>query len=446
MRRSLSADLMLSTALTLLAGMLCVFGSWALVSRYQPSWIRDSDLENMARNVAGGVVFDADGRPTGVNVGRRLRPVLTALPHDVFFQVLDRQRRVVLSSNGSSASALPESVDPATVAAILETTTAGLPARMKVTTLETKQGPLFVLMSRSDRFDETLLADEARSIRLSALVTIVAAMLVFSAAIFVTMNRMLRRVRGISAAAARIDPANLKSRLATEEVPRELTPLIDSFNGALERLEAGFRIQQEFLAAAAHELKTPLALVRGEIELRGATNKARILSDLDHMNRQVHQLLHLAEVSDAGSLALSMIDPCVVVQDVADFIERLARARHVAVLVRCPDQPLRIRADSSALFILVRNLVENAVHHAPDRSTVLLEVDALGIAVRDEGPGIPAADLPLLFQRFWRGGHRRDDGAGLGLSICNEIARGHGWRLTAANRTPSGAEFRVRFS
>jgi signal transduction histidine kinase len=445
MRRSLSANLMLSTALALLAGMLCVFGVCALVAHLQPAWIRDGAIDNMARHVAGGVVFDANGRPADVKVRRRLQPVFAALPNDVFFQILDRQGHVVLSSNGSPVSALPASIDPATVVGIFDGTIAGLSTRMTVKRLETKQGPFFALVSRSDRFDETLLDDEAARIRFASFVTIVASMVVVSAVVFVTLGRMLRRLRGISAVAADIAPGNLRSRLETRDVPRELAPLIDSFNGALERLEAGFRIQQEFLSTAAHELKTPLALVRGEIELRGAANKARILSDLDHMDRQVHQLLHLAEVSDASCLAPSMIDPCPVVRDAAAFIERLAGARHVDVRVQCPRVPLQVRADASALFVLVRNLLENAVHHAPDHSSVVVQVDSEGIAVCDDGRGIAAADLPRLFERFWRGAHRRDDGAGLGLSICSEVARGHGWRLSAGNRVPVGAEFRVWF-
>ena len=446
MRRSLSANLMVTTALTLLVGLLCVLGVWALVSRLQPSLIRDRDLDGMVRHVMSGVVLDTAGRPVRVNVMRRLQPVFTALPKDVFFQILDPHGHVLVSSNGSTESALPASVDPAHAVGILDTTTAGLPARVMVRMLATREGSFYALVSRSDRFDEALLEDEAVSTRFSALVTICASMLVFSVAVFVTMSRMLHRLRGLSDAAAHIDPVNLTARLASDDVPRELAPLIDSFNAALGRLEAGFRIQQEFLATAAHELKTPLALVRGEIELRGATNKPRLLSDLDHMDRQVHQLLHLAEVSDASSLSPSLIDPCPVLKDAAAFIQRLALARNVKVEVRCPFEAALTRADGSALFVLVRNLLENAVRHAPVHSVVVVELDARGIAVRDEGPGMPESDLPKLFQRFWRGAHRRDEGAGLGLSICSEIARGHGWRLTAANRHPTGAEFTVWFA
>ena len=446
MRRSLSGNLVLSTAVTLLIGMGFVLGAWALLSRYEPDWLRERDLEGMAQHVVAGMAFDASGRPTGVTLPLKLQQVFAALPNDFFFQVLDSEGSVLLSSNGSHAPAIVGDAPPASLLGKSRSTFAGLPRGMIVMRVQRNGGPYFVLHSRSDRFEEMLLANDIGNERFATLMTLGISMAVVAAVIFATMSRTLRQLRNISSAASRIDHVNLQSRLATDGVPRELTPLIDSFNGALERLETGFRIQQEFLATAAHELKTPLALVRGEIELRGATNKARILSDLDQMNRQVHQLLHLAEVSDISNLTLAAIDPCLVVQDVIVFMERLALERHVDIRIDCPAQPVTIAADGSALFVLVRNLVENAVHHAPAKSVIMVCVNAGGIDVRDDGPGIPHADLPLLFNRFWRGAHRRDEGAGLGLSICSEIARGHGWQLTAANRVPSGAEFRVLFS
>jgi signal transduction histidine kinase len=105
-----------------------------------------------------------------------------------------------------------------------------------------------------------------------------------------------------------------------------------------------------------------------------------------------------------------------------------------------------ISADASALFVLVRNLVENAVHHAPPGSLVEVVVEANGVTVLDYGAGIREEDMPMLFKRFWRGAHRRDEGAGLGLSICGEVVRGHGWTLGARNVESAGAEFRLSFA
>ena len=81
------------------------------------------------------------------------------------------------------------------------------------------------------------------------------------------------------------------------------------------------------------------------------------------------------------------------------------------------------------MFTLLKNLLENAIQHAPAQTVVHVEVLRDGLTVRDWGPGVDGAQLPLLFERFWRGAHRRDHGAGLGLAICQEIAQAHGWHL-----------------
>lgn len=100
------------------------------------------------------------------------------------------------------------------------------------------------------------------------------------------------------------------------------------------------------------------------------------------------------------------------------------------------------KADRGALFTLLKNLLENVIQHAPAGTAVSVDIQSDMVTVRDCGPGVDAAQLPLLFERFWRGAHRRDHGAGLGLAICQEIALTHGWRLTAERAEP-GLRFRL---
>jgi len=96
------------------------------------------------------------------------------------------------------------------------------------------------------------------------------------------------------------------------------------------------------------------------------------------------------------------------------------------------------------LFVLLKNLIENAIQHSPRGAVVTVDVRATGLSVRDEGAGIPEEHLSELFKRFWRGDARRDTGAGLGLAICHEVALAHGWSLEARNGSV-GAEFVVSF-
>ncbi len=104
-----------------------------------------------------------------------------------------------------------------------------------------------------------------------------------------------------------------------------------------------------------------------------------------------------------------------------------------------------IKADRSATFVLLKNLVENAIRHSHPGGTVIVAVEATCLYVQDGGDGIAPEDFPKLFARFWRSAERRDDGAGLGLAICHQIATTHGWVLTAKNVDP-GARFTVTFA
>jgi signal transduction histidine kinase len=94
------------------------------------------------------------------------------------------------------------------------------------------------------------------------------------------------------------------------------------------------------------------------------------------------------------------------------------------------------------LFTLLKNLLENAIQHAPAKTSISVEIQSDTVTLRDFGPGVDVAQLPMLFERFWRAAHRRDHGAGLGLAICHEIALAHDWHLTAERAEP-GLRFQL---
>jgi signal transduction histidine kinase len=212
---------------------------------------------------------------------------------------------------------------------------------------------------------------------------------------------------------------------------------VDSFNRVLERLEQGYRIQQEFLSTAAHELKTPLALIRAQIELiEDGHDRSSLLNDVKHMTRQVQQLLLLAEASEVQNYSFTVVDVQEVAQEAANYLQRMADAADVNVVT--PDNASGVQwlADRGALFTLFKNMLENAIQHAPPGTEVRVEVNTAAVSVRDWGPGVNQEQLSQIFSRFWRGAHRRDHGAGLGLTICQEIALAHGWTLSAHRANP----------
>jgi signal transduction histidine kinase len=293
----------------------------------------------------------------------------------------------------------------------------------------------YVQFATSDR----LVARMRESFSLPALEQGIAAIcltffVIFLVTIHVALRRALQPLRVASDAARDITPRTLDARLDADAQPIEIKPLVEGFNQALDRLQQGFRTQQEFLSHAAHELKTPLALIRAQVERIGADDRSRILlQDVDHMARQVQQLLLLAEVSEPRNFRIESIDPRSSIQEVFDYMTRVAEKRTVYLGLRISPSVRQWQVDRGGLFTLLKNLLENAIQHSPTGGIVTLSVSADRLSVLDQGPGIPAEHLPLIFDRFWRGAARREDGAGLGLAICHEIALAHGWRLQARN-------------
>ncbi|AJD48738.1 histidine kinase, Classic [Isoalcanivorax pacificus W11-5] len=260
---------------------------------------------------------------------------------------------------------------------------------------------------------------------------------VFGACAYVTLTYTLKPLRRLSAGAAAISPRSLHARLQLHAVPTEIAPLVESFNRVLDRLEQGYRTQQAFLASAAHELKTPLALIRAQIELmEGGEDRRALLNDVQHMTRQVQQLLQLAETSERYNYHFTEVDVAEVAREAVAYLQRMADSG--AVSLQAPGHSVSVPwlADRSALFTLLKNLLENAIQHAPPGTSVMVAVGANALAVRDQGPGVSEVDRARMFTRFWRSAARRDHGAGLGLAICQEIAQAHGWTLSVHPAEP----------
>jgi signal transduction histidine kinase len=184
-------------------------------------------------------------------------------------------------------------------------------------------------------------------------------------------------------------------------------------------------------------LKTPLALIRAQIELRedAGNHRDALLSDVQYMSRQVQQILLLAEASEAHNYIFTLVRVQEIAEEAIGYMQRMASAADVCLSI-CATDDVIWKADRSALFTLLKNLLENAIQHAPANTVVSIDIHYDKVIVRDSGPGIDSAQLPLLFDRFWRAAHRRDHGAGLGLAICQEIALAHGWHLTAEQAEP----------
>ena len=390
------------------------------------------------------LVFDAAGKPTALREPPDTAWVYSAATRDWKYRVADGRGAALLSSDAGAPAFAPTAAGFDGTRERFDVVADGLPLHVVSKALSHDGRPYYVQVAISDRAAALMSGAIVGPILQNALVIAAISLVLFALGVHATLGHLLLPLRRASEAASRIAPRKLDTRLSQAMMPREMRPLIGAFNEALDRLQQGYRVQQEFLAAAAHELKTPLALIRGQVELSDSPDRAVLLADIDRMARQVHQLLHLAEVSEAHNFQISALDVGAVAVEATTFLQRLAQRGNVHLDLRVAEGLAERRADRGALFVLLKNLIENAIQHSPSGAVVTVDVRANGVSVRDEGAGIPPEHLSQLFKRFWRGTARRDTGAGLGLSICHEVALAHGWTLVARNGA-AGAEFLVSF-
>jgi signal transduction histidine kinase len=448
---SLGVKLVLAYVVGALLSVLLIVVAAVLIVRSQGDVLAGFDVAGTTRDMARALRFDGTGRPIGIGSLRsgpyrnadqrdrfKLDWVFESMKEEAAYRVLDAAGQAVLLSPAGAAFWPEAAAVRRLERGRFEFEQQGVAMRGATEPVQHEGQVWYVQFAVSQRFMHLMykafaLPFTAAGIALFSLVLL----LVFGPCVYVALRYALKPVRSISASAAEISPRSLHARLPTQAVPREIAPLVDSFNRVLERLEQGYRIQQEFLAAAAHELKTPLALVRAQVEL-GPPSAERnlLLRDVEHMSRQVQQLLHLAEASEVQNYRPAAVDMHEAVAEVAQYLQRMADA--AGVRLQLPKRTVGVcwTADRGALFTLLKNLLENAIQHTPAGTLVSVEVDEGSLSVRDWGPGVPQDQLPMIFTRFWRGAHRRDMGAGLGLAICQEIALAHGWTLSAQRADP----------
>ena len=262
-----------------------------------------------------------------------------------------------------------------------------------------------------------------------------------------SIRRALRPLRAISERAATIRPDATDVRLPTEGVPAEILPLVAAVNQAFDRLEHGFTMQRQFTAHAAHEMRTPLAILTAGLESLGADEDVtKLQEDAARMNRLVDQLLRVARLDAVPMPAGTRIDLVVASAAVVEHLAPWVINQGRMLGFDPPAHPVIVHTDADAIVDALRNLIENAVAFGPIGSEVTVTVDPDGgVTVSDRGPGIPHSDRVRVFERFWRGRSSRHSGAGLGLAIVAEIARAYDGTIQVSDEPGGGTRMRLAF-
>jgi two-component system OmpR family sensor kinase len=261
-------------------------------------------------------------------------------------------------------------------------------------------------------------------------------------------GRVLAPLRGLRDTARSITESDLTGRIPVRG-DDELADLAQTFNEMLDRLEEAFASQRAFISDAGHELRTPITIIRGHLDVMGDDPEERretldlVADELDRMSRLVNDLLLLAKASRPDFLQPETVD--------LDDLTRELFAKASALAER--DWRLanvgsgRIVADRQRITQAVMNLSQNAVAHTREADAVELGSDLRNgtarLWVKDTGPGVPEDEQGRIFERFVRLDRRAGEGAGLGLAITRAVAEAHGGRVELDSRPGDGARFTV---
>jgi two-component system, OmpR family, sensor kinase len=441
---------------TLLGGTLLLFGAlvYGLVSLVLIGQL-DNALSQQVEVLTSGLLR--------VNPNNQFDPrVLTEFqPTDsnLIYQIWGADRRLQIERPRGWQAPLDESGLRASAPVFNSTYSRGVHVRVLSVPLVSPRGQAGVLqvgMSLS------LLDTTQRTLSTVLIGLAVLSMLLAGGAGWLVTGQALAPLASATQIATRITRADDLSRripLAGNE-SKEVAQLINAFNETLSRLESLFTSQQRFVADVSHELRTPLTVIKGEVSLMrrmGQVDEESLSSveaEVDRLTRLVGDLLLLAQ-AETGRLPMEMkpVELDTVLLEVFQHMRTLAGER-LKLHIEEIDQ-VQITGDRDRLKQVLVNLMGNAIQYTPAGGQVTLSLqkdnDQARLFVRDSGPGIPAADQPHIFERFYRGERSRkrstgtpSSGFGLGLSIAYWIVRNHGGSIEVNSREGQGTTFCVR--
>jgi signal transduction histidine kinase len=401
-------------------------------------------LRSQAATIAGFLRPQPDGSVT-LDIPSEIQPLYSGGYGLYAYAVLDSSGRVLFSSRTDGAALFP--LEGSTTGNWIERLRATGSVLFGVSVARPVGQRMYWIQVGQDLSHRDVIIDDVVTTFFPRVgwitFPILLVLLLFDIMIF---RRALDPVREASTTAAAIGPARTDVRLPEQSMPAEILPLVHAVNQAFDRLESGFRAQRDFTADMAHELRTPLAIMRARVDsLEPGPVRDALRSDLVNMTRTVSQVLDIAELESFVVGGDSKADLHAVCAEAVGFMAPLAVDMSRTIALTGVDAPVWVWGHPEALFRAVRNLVDNAIRHTPSGSSIEVDVSADGtVRVIDDGPGVPEAERDSIFRRFWRRDRNQAESRGLGLAIVARVAETHDGSVTVENRPEGGALFTLR--
>ena len=269
--------------------------------------------------------------------------------------------------------------------------------------------------------------------------------------LFVAMHRALRPLPALAAQAeavgAKIAAGRSLTPLPEAGLPLELGRLVAALNVTLHKLDESFAQQRHFAADAAHQLRTPLAVLTLEIDrLPPGEAREHLGEEVDRLTRLVNQLLQLARATDGMAREREPLDLAATARKVAEDLAAIALGRAQVIEFDAEAEPIAMLGNPAMVSVAIANIIDNALRYSPPGSTITVGVmRPASVVVSDCGPGVHDAHKRLIFERLFRADPRREDGTGIGLALVQRIAQLHGGHVAVTDRPGGGARFTLSF-
>ncbi|MBV8534900.1 MAG: HAMP domain-containing histidine kinase [Alphaproteobacteria bacterium] len=370
----------------------------------------------------------------------------TLYPSDYGLQVVDQAGRTVYALNGELVGNLNTDLEGQPDIWTKIEQRAGAPFRVTAKRFQIGVQPFWVAFGMGHD-PAALYADqmieEMFDHVVEPMLPLFAFMLIVSAFV---IRRSLRPLTRAAEAASTLDPRDHHMRLPVDGLPKEVADLVGAINTSLAHLQEVFEDQRQFLATAAHELRTPLAILMLQLDRLSGPALPELRADVEHMTRLVNQLLLVARLDALPAPHWASVDLMNPAKSVVSRLAPLAAFDHKA-LELIDKGNTACQADEDMVSDALRNLVENAIRHAPGGSTIQITAGpGARLAVDDAGPGIAPTDRMRLHERFWRSPKRSESGAGLGLFIVGKVVAAHHGTAQISQSPLGGARVELTFA